>query len=109
MDVKVIVYIFDSITENNIHKCDELCTNLVREANSVFDVKISFGGNAAAYGPVLTRSLDAKFIPEDVANLEMMSYHEAIIHRSFFQDKILVSQYFQYCPNVQDLFCLVGV
>ena len=103
MDVKVTVYIFDSITENNIHKCDKLCTNLVCEANFVFDVKISFGGNVAAYGPVLT-SLDVKFLSEDVENLAMMSYREAIIDNSFFQYKLLVSQYFQCCPNVQDLF-----
>ena len=72
MDVKGIVYIFDSITENNITNYDRLYTDLIREANSVFYVKISFGGNTAACGPVL-RSLDAKSLPEDVANLAMMS------------------------------------
>ena len=111
MDVKGIVYIFDSVEENNTHNCDRLCTNLVNEANSSFKVKICFGGNSAPFRrPSLLSSLDSKFLAEDVANLAMMSYSDAISDHSFFEDKVLVSQYFQYCPNIEALFArLFGV
>ena len=73
-------------------------------------VKISMGGNAAKFGSAVPESLDSKFLDEDVANLAMLSYREAIIDRSFFQDEVLVSQYFRYCPDVQALFSnLFGV
>ena len=72
----------------------------------MFDVRISFGSNAAAYGVEMT-SLDDKFLQEDVA---MMCYHDAIFYHSFFSDQVLVCQYFQHCPNVPDLFStLFGV
>ena len=104
MDRKGIVYVFGNITENNTKNCDEICTNLVREAFDTFNIKIAMGGNAADFGlPVLT-SLDSKFLAEDVANLAMLSYKEAILDRSFFTDGDLVNQYFQYCPDVQELF-----
>ena len=109
MDIKGILYIFDSIAENNVSKCNKICTDLVREANNVFDVRISFGGNLAAYGVEMT-SLDDKFLDEDVANLAMMCYEDAIIDHSFFSDQVLVCQYFQHCPSVTDLFStLFGV
>ena len=55
-------------------------------------------------------SLDSKFLAEDVANLAMMAYRESIVDNSFFEDDVLVTQYFQYCPNVQQLFSnLFGV
>ena len=109
-NVKGIVYIFDNVADNNTHNCDVLCTNLIRKAGTTFKVKISMGGNAAQFGaPVLT-SLDSKFLAEDVANLAMMSYREAIVDNSFFQDDVLVNSYFQYCANVQQLFSnLFGV
>ena len=110
MDVKGIVYIFDSIEDNNTYNCDVLCTNLVREAASTFKVKISMGGNAANCGEKKMMSLDSKFLAEDVANLAMMAYRESIVDNSFFEDDVLVTQYFQYCPNVQQLFSnLFGV
>lgn len=101
---KAIVYIFDNTSENNTTNCDKICSHLVREANSLFDINIAFGGNASAYGSEILTSLDAKFLDEDVANLAMMSYHKSINDLSFFQDTALVRQYFQYCPNVQELF-----
>lgn len=104
MDVKGIVYIFDSIADNNTHNCDSLCTNLIREAGSTFKVKIGMGGNAANFGAPLLKSLDSKFLAEDVANLAMMAYRDSITDHSFFQDDDLVNQYFQYCPNVKHLF-----
>ena len=103
MNIKAIVYIFDSICDNHVSKCNEMCTNLVREANDVFSVGMSFGGDSAAYG-VKISSLDEKFLQEDVANLAMMCYHEAVVDHSFFVDEVLVRQYFMYCPNVQHLF-----
>ena len=110
MDVKGIVYIFDSVEDNNQHNCDHLCTNLVREANGNFQVKITFGGNSACFGCPLLTSLDSKFLAEDVAHLAMMSYEEAITDHSFFDDEDLLLQYFQYCPNVENLFAkLFGV
>ena len=55
-------------------------------------------------------SLDSKFLAEDVANLAMMAYRESIVDNSFFEDNVLINQYFQYCPNVQQLFSdLFGV
>ena len=101
---KAIVYIFDNISDNNTTNCDKICSHLVCEANLPFNINIAFGGNAEAYGSEILTSLDAKFLDEDVANLAMMSYHKAINNLSFFRDTALVRQYFQYCPNVQELF-----
>ena len=110
MDVKGIVYIFDSVEDNNTTNCDLLCTNLVREAVSTFNIKITVGGNAASFGGNVPDSLDCKFLAEDVANLAMLSYREAIQDGSFFEDDNLVFQYFMYCPNVKALFAnLFGV
>ena len=104
MDVKGIVYIFDSISENNPNNCDRLCTNLVNKASSSFKVKISLGGNSASFGLPVLSSLDSKFLAEDVANLAMMSYSNATTNHSFFEDMAFVSQYFQNCPNIEALF-----
>ena len=71
----------------------------------MFDIRISFGGNAVAYGVEIT-SLDDKFLQEDVAILAMMCYHDAIFDHSFFSDRVLVRQYFQHCPSVPDLLIL---
>ena len=110
MDVKGIVYIFDSVKDNTTASCNLLCTNLVREAVSTFNIRISMGGNASNFGGKVPDSLDSKFLAEDVANLAMMSYREAILDGSFFEDDNLVSQYFMYCPNVKALFfSLFGV
>ena len=62
------------------------------------------GGNAANFDLPVLQSVDSKFLAEDVANLAMLSYKEAIMDRSFFTDGDLVNQYFQYCPDVQELF-----
>ena len=103
-DVKGIVYVFDNIDDNNSTNCDVLCTNLVREAFSNFDIKIWMGGNAEDYGAPVLQSLDSKFLTKDVANLAMMSYRQAITDKSFFDDDKLVSQYFLYVPDVRELF-----
>ena len=62
------------------------------------------GGNAVDYGAPVLQSLDSKFLTEDVANLAMMSYRQAIMDNSFFDDDKLVSQYFLYVPDVRELF-----
>ena len=110
MDVKGIVFLFDNVADNNTKNCDVLFTNLCREAGTTFKVKIAMGGNAANFGAPVLASLDSKFLVEDVANLAMMSYREAIVDKSFFQDDVLVNSYFQYCANVPQLFSnLFGV
>ena len=104
---QAIVYVFDNSsdsTDGEYKNCDQICTNLVREAAQTFNVNISFGGNSAAFGLPVPTSIDAKFLPEDVANLAMMCYTDSIMDGSFFKDESLVRQYFQYCPDVKDLF-----
>ena len=110
MIIKGIVYVFDAVEECNTLNCDVIGTNLVREANSTFGIKIGLGGNSSHFGKPELMSIDSKFLAEDVANLAMMSYREAIENHSFFQDDVLVSKYFLYCPDVQELFAsLFGV
>ena len=104
MDVKGIVYLFNTVQECTEENCDKIGTNLIWEASSTFKIKISLGGNAAKCGGESFTSLDAKFLTEDVANLAMMSYRDAIIDKSFFEDNVLVNSYFHYCADVQQLF-----
>ena len=84
MDIKAIVYIFDSVAECNENTMDNICTNLVSEFNSKFDIKIAFGGNAARFGSPPKECLADIFLLEDVVNLAMMSYLDAIQDLSFF-------------------------
>ena len=95
---------------HKLTNCNVIFTNLVREVNSTFGIKIGLGGNSSHFGKPELMSIDSKFLAEDVANLAMMSYREAIENHSFFQDDVLVSKYFLYYPDVQELFAnLFGV
>ena len=104
MNVSCLVAIKENVLENTEANGDAWCTMLVREINEKFDVRISFGGNAAHYGMVVHTSLDSQFLTEDVANLALMSYLESIEDGSFFHDEELVSQYFSFTTDVQGLF-----
>ena len=50
------------------------------------------------------QSLDSMFLTEDVVNIALMSYLDAIQDGSFFSDTALVRQYFLSTANVPDLF-----
>ena len=102
--VKGIVYVFDNIEDANPTRCDEITTNLIHEASSTFKVNIAFGGNSACFDVPGFTSLDEKFLPEDVANLAMTSYRDAIVDQTFFQDEALVAKYFGDCNDVKALF-----
>ena len=104
MDIKSIVFIFDKVEDNNEQMCDAICTNLVQEFNNLFGIQISFGGNAAKFGGTVKISLNEIFLTDDVINLAMMAYLDAIEDRSFFQDTELVRQYFGLAENVESLF-----
>ena len=67
MDVKCIVYIFDNVSDCNENNCNNMCTNLVCEFNTLFSCKLSVGRNAAIHGSLRT-SMDEQFLTEDVAN-----------------------------------------
>ena len=105
MDIKAIVYIFDDIQDCNEHALDSICTNLVTEFNSKFDIRITFGGNAVRFGGTTKECLADIFLLEDVINLAMMSYLDAIQDGTFFNDTELVASYFGTAnDNVFDLF-----
>ena len=72
MDRKGIV--ISNTSDNNSTNCDQICTNLVREAFDTFNIKIGMGGNAANFDLPVLQSVDSKFLAEDVANLAMLSY-----------------------------------
>ena len=52
----------------------------------------------------MQKSLDEQFLTEDVVNLAMVSYLDNITDFTFFDDKILVSKYFQFTTEVRQLF-----
>ena len=105
MDIKSIVYIFDDINDCNENALDSICTNLVSEFNSKFDIKITFGGNVARFGGSAKECLAEVFLLEDVINLAMMSYLDAIQDHTFFNDSELVANYFgTTTDSVFDLF-----
>ena len=106
MDAKCIVYIFDDIHDCNEKNCNNMCTNLFCEFNEVFYCNLFFGGNSAHYGSVRI-SLDEKFLVEDVANMSMMAYSDLITDLTFFDDEVLVCQYFQFTTDVSKLFSTV--
>ena len=62
MDIKTIVHIFDSVNDCNEGVLDSMCTNLVSEFNSKFDIKISFGKNAVKFGAMVKTSLAEVFL-----------------------------------------------
>ena len=67
-------------------------------------MNISFEGGSVELGCQECPSIDTMFLPEDVANLAMMAYTDAIMDGSFFKDESLVCQYFQWTPNVKEVF-----
>ena len=89
MDVKCIVYIFYNVSHRNENNCNDMCTNLVREFNTLFLCKLSFGGNAAIYGSLCT-SMDEQFFnwrQYEFNNDVLPGQHYILI---FFDDEILV-------------------
>ena len=83
---------------------DGICTNLVSEFNNQFNLNIALGRNAANYGSPAIKSLDEYFLVEDVVNLAMVAYFDAITNGTFFEDDELVIKYFALTSNVRDLF-----
>ena len=63
-------------------------------------MKLKFGGRAET----LCKSLDEKFLKEDVANLAMLSYEDSIKDGSFFFDKNLLAFYFKNTVNPRTVF-----
>ena len=49
------------------------------------------------------KSLDEVFLRDDVLNLVMVAYFEAINDGSFFRDEELVNKYFTHTDNVEGL------
>ena len=82
MDVKAIVYTFDSVHDCTDTVCDGICTNLIQEFNNLFNLRIAFGGNAARAGSTSFVSLDELFLTEDVVNLAMVSYFDCLLYTS---------------------------
>ena len=104
MNIRCFVYIFDSVDDCNDTNLDTICTNLCNEFNNLFNITISFGGNAENFDFPRKNSLDEWFLEEDVINLAMMSYQEAITSQMFFQDEDLVRKYFRKDVDVPQLF-----
>ena len=94
MNIRCIVYIFDSVSDYNDDILDNTCTKLCSKFNNLFNIKISIGGNAENYGLVRKHILDEWFLTEYVINLAMMSYLEAITSQTFFHDEDLVRKHF---------------
>ena len=63
-------------------------------------MKLKFGGRAET----LCKSLDERFLNEDVANLAMLSYEDSIKGGSFFPDKNLLAFYFKNTVNPPVVF-----
>ena len=105
VNIRCIVYIFYSVDNCNENNLSNICTNLCNEFNNLFNIKISFGGNAEKYGLARNKSIDEWFLTKDVINLAMMSYQEAITSQTFFfQDEDLARKYFRSNEVVPQLF-----
>ena len=104
MNIKCFVYIFDSVNDCDENNLNSICTNLCNEFNNLFNIKIAFGGNAEKYWLARKKCIDEWFHTEDVINLAMMSYQEAITSQTFFQDEDLVRKYFRSSEDVTQLF-----
>ena len=104
MNIRCLVYIFDSVSDCNEKGLDNICSNFCNEFNNLFNIKISFGGNLENYGMERKLSLDEWFLTEDVINLAMMSYLDAITSQTFFLDEELVRKYFSVGKDVPQLF-----
>jgi len=75
MDVMCFVYVYKDTSENTIENGDEWCRHLIAKFNLKFpDLRIAFGGNAAASGMTYCTSLDQEFLEDDVVGLAMMVY-----------------------------------
>ena len=85
MDIKVFVFTFDAVSDCNNTVLDGICTNLVSEFNNQFNLKIAVGGNAANFGSPAFKSLDEYFLAEDVVNLAMVAYFDAITNGTFLK------------------------
>ena len=105
MDLKAIVYIFDSVDDCTEDILNTICTNLVSEFNTKFDIKIAFGGFSAKFGAPHVMALADIFLLEDVVNLAMMSYLDSVQDGTFFADTELIAKYFGTASDsVFDLF-----
>ena len=104
MNIMCILIVFDDVDECNPQACDSICTNLVNEFNNLFNLRIAFGGNAENMDCFPPESLDDFFLTDDVVNLALMSYLDAIQDGTFFSDTELVQKYFVNTNNVKRLF-----
>ena len=84
MDVQIIVFVCSNVEENTMEHGDAWCRNLVGQFHKSFPhMKLKFGGRAET----LCKSLDERFLKEDVANLAMLSYEASIRDGNFFPIK----------------------
>ena len=87
MEVKCMVYLYDSIEYCNESNCNQTCTNLVQESNDKFNLKFSFVGNVDRNGVSVRTSLDKQFSLKmyPISNLAMVLYQEAIEDHSLLR------------------------
>ena len=102
-DYKAIVYTFDVVQDCTESACNDICRSLLFEFNKLFQLKLVFGGNAASYGCQPKKSLDELFLKDDVVNLVMTAYFDAINDGTFLSDDVLVRKYFAHTNNVREL------
>ena len=85
MEVHSIVYVNREIDQNTTSYIDAWCTNLVHQFGGIFpNIRLNFGGNTEHFGTKKITSLDKIFLPQDVANLAMLSYKESIRDKYLF-------------------------
>ena len=104
MDIKTFLFTFDSVNNCNERTCDNVCTTLVNKFNNLFNLHIAFGGNAANFGSEAKQSLNETFLTQDVINLAMIAYFDAIMNGTFFDNKEFVYKYFGDIKNICDFF-----
>ena len=104
MDIKTFIFTFDSVDDCTNVNCNNICNNLVTKFNKRFNIGIAFGGNAELFGGEVKKSVNDFFLTQDVINLAMISYFDAISNGTFFDDEELVVKYFGKIENVRDLF-----
>ena len=83
MGIKTIVFIFDSVKDCTETVCNRIGTNLYNKFNNLFNIKITFGGNAVNCGSSVKGSLEEFFLTEDAINLAMASYFNSIGNQTF--------------------------
>lgn len=104
MDIKCIMYIFDCVHDCTDNICNGIATNLVKKFNYIFNIRIAFGGNAADFGSSVKESLEHILLTEDVVNLAIMAYFDAISDGIIFKDEELLHKYFGIIKNDPELF-----